>query len=274
MAATHSGLAKTWIRVEFFEASSQELLLVRNMPLEQLPDTFEPTTILELGASQWVVTCAMPPVVSDAVAGGDDLKLWLRRHHTAHRAPQAPAPAHDLFAPNTSCATLPATLPLNHAAEGHLWLYVQDWRQNELLDDTVWGAHVASTIEAIKARPLYSTYLRHMPQMALHKEAPTLQDVVAGLGVPGEMQYEGVVLFFKEHDQRMVTHSFAFDAPEGTTFYGTTDGPGGQMLVLGVHDWESEEGLREDLREVFEVLGEGWGWMSWENVQHVACGAL
>jgi hypothetical protein len=59
------GIFSTKIKVEFINASDGSIIGTSKLPLDQLPETFEIETTMDLGSEKWTVASAKPPTKSE-----------------------------------------------------------------------------------------------------------------------------------------------------------------------------------------------------------------
>lgn len=54
------GFGKKEVEVKFYEGKGKTPFAISNIPIEQLPDTFEIDTVMHLGNEDWIVVNAAP----------------------------------------------------------------------------------------------------------------------------------------------------------------------------------------------------------------------
>ncbi|WP_431676637.1 hypothetical protein [Kitasatospora sp. KL5] len=113
------------IEVVFVDAADGRPFGRTELPAEQLPESFEPDTRLDLAGESWEVLHAAPADRTAALAAGRTV-LTLRRLRTVD--PQEVA-----FSLPTICAELPPLAPPDGTADD-LVLHEDDWRQAELVE--------------------------------------------------------------------------------------------------------------------------------------------
>lgn len=243
------------VRVEFRQASSDDVLIVKYMNAEDLPESFALKTQLDLGIGVWSVERAEPEHASEFRVSGS-LVLWLER---VESRPEVPVEDELLFAP---AATHP--LPtLDQGAEltdDMLFLYGEDWRQNELV----------STAHRTKVEGEFSKLSVAFPGQT--RQLTALGDLLAGVTRgPAELAahldaelFDGVALCLDDGDVA-VAGGFAFETEAGTVFYGCVDARG-VMCCLGVHVWDDTRSLMADLALLGDLLGaDDYLFISWES---------
>jgi hypothetical protein len=100
------------------------------VPFDQLPETFEVQTTLELGEAQWAIERAEPPTAEQFIRSRG-LVLTLRRIEFV-------APGDILFSLPTICDVVPSTGVEGVAGRrAGLSIAEDDWRQVELVDATL-----------------------------------------------------------------------------------------------------------------------------------------
>ncbi|GIG91479.1 hypothetical protein [Plantactinospora endophytica] len=117
-------MSKNLVRVVFLDADTGAQLGRSELPLGQLPESFQPATTLELAGATWSVERAEPPTAAQFAATGT-LTLTLRRVESA-------PPGDILYSLPTLCASLPAVAPTPAGAD-RLELHEDDWRQVEFV---------------------------------------------------------------------------------------------------------------------------------------------
>lgn len=259
METTGHGQSET-IRVVFREAQRGEVLLVRHMTAAELPADFAARTVLDLGIGQWEVVRAEPSGAEAFTARGE-LELWLDR---VEPAPRDDVPGDDeLFAPPSRQRHLPA-LAEGEVGEDALFLYADDWCQNELVS-TTHRAWVEEELLAIRRVPPGKTRPRVRPAAPLEGFALSLDAMLEA--TQGERFADGVALC-QGGEEAAVEGGFAFEASAGTIFYGRREG--GAVRELGVHVWEDTASLMTDLARLSEALGEGGHlFVSWCSVSQM-----
>ena len=245
-AARHEGA----VRVEFREADSGDIVIVTHMQASELPASFEVDTVLDLGIGTWEVVRA-EPTHAEAFRRRGELSLWLRRlEEPAGEVSEGAQDDELLFAPPTRQGQLPPLLDQAPEEQGEaLYLYEEDWRQNEILALAHQG-WVLEQFELIGRTPPGATYPR-----------PATPGAALGAGVELEVlrrDLEGQLLepvvLCEGARERVVEGGFGLETPQGTILYGRCD-PTGRVLALGIHLWERPEQLLEAL----EVVGGLWG---------------
>ncbi|MDG4786169.1 hypothetical protein O7626_09550 [Micromonospora sp. WMMD1102] len=117
-------MSKNLVRVAFLDAETGVQIGRSELPIEQLPGSFQSATTLELAGDTWSVERAEPPTAAQFTATGV-LTLTLRRIQTV-------PPGDILYSLPTLCAALPMVAPAPAGAD-RLELHEDDWRQVELV---------------------------------------------------------------------------------------------------------------------------------------------
>src|SRR6266511_1286637 len=111
------------VEVVFLDADTNEMIGRSVLPAEQLPDSFEPDTTVQIGDSTWSVERAEPPTAA-RFRPARKLTLSLRRVHLV--------PARDiLYSLPTICDLLPSVGDARHD-DGRFEMLEDDWRQVEM----------------------------------------------------------------------------------------------------------------------------------------------
>jgi hypothetical protein len=114
------------IQVGFYKVGADKAFAPSDVPIEQLPDTFEIDTTLHLGSADWAVSKAVPPTKAEFRKSGK-ISLYLYQPKTAN------VPVSELL---YSLPTISDSLPdLVHtkSLENILVVHEDDWRQIELI---------------------------------------------------------------------------------------------------------------------------------------------
>lgn len=114
------------IKVEFFEGKNEEPFVRSNIPVEQLPDTFEINTTMHLGDEDWHVIAAEPAKKEDFKKAGK-LKITLAKPETTMMDPKD-----ILFSLPTINDALPAVED-GRSLENGVVFHEDDWRQCEFI---------------------------------------------------------------------------------------------------------------------------------------------
>jgi hypothetical protein len=112
------------VEVEFVDASTGHVFARSEIPVEQLPATFDVDSTLTLAGDSWSVVRAEPPTATEFRAIGR-LVLMLSRVRSV-------PPRDMLYSLPTLCDALPPVDPA-HTAANLLQLHEDDWRQVELV---------------------------------------------------------------------------------------------------------------------------------------------
>jgi hypothetical protein len=127
------------VRVLFVDADSEEPIGRVELPVKQLPGSFDTETTLELGDATWSVVRAEPPAAAQFARTGS-LTLTLRRVESV--------PARDiLYSLPTLCDALP---PITDTAAARIEIHEDDWRQLELVSVGV-AEVVNAELRAVRA---------------------------------------------------------------------------------------------------------------------------
>ncbi len=263
------------IRVEFRDARTHDIILVRHIHIHELPESFAPTTEIDLGLGIWHVVSASPQHKPEFAQSGE-LELWLERATPNTRTSTRRAtPEHEvLFAP-LSQHKLPTLDPLpehDEEASDFLFLYEEDWLTNQLLP-----THLQSNI-----RKEFG-HIARTPMGMTH----TLS-AVAGTTFPFDLDelvelldaayFDGLVLC-QHSSEQLVRDGYAIETARGTHIYGRThthqNSPA--LTEIAIHYWEERENLLDDLRQLATWLGpraEQFVFVSWESQSLISLSEL
>ncbi|AVT37935.1 hypothetical protein [Plantactinospora sp. BB1] len=128
------------MRVAFLDADTGAQIGRSELPLGQLPESFQPATTLELAGTVWSVERAEPPTAAQFGTTGT-LTLTLRRMESV-------PPGDILYSLPTLCAAVPAVAAAPAGAD-RLELHEDDWRQVELVSADL-GDEVQAELRAVR----------------------------------------------------------------------------------------------------------------------------
>ncbi|MGW5355223.1 hypothetical protein ACWERV_32480 [Streptomyces sp. NPDC004031] len=200
---------------------------------EQLPESFEHATRLDIAGESWDVVRADPPTAPEFVAGGS-LVLTLSRVQVA-------APEGVKYSLPTVYDALPPTVPAQAGSGGLFLIHEDDWRQTEMVSRQVAGeAETEAELRAIRRihqehsrlvghgdsslRAFDMIHIRRAPAAPLAADVSRrrLSELLPGVSTP----YTGVSY---DGGRSRVAGSFAVDAGP-FTLYGRAQGD--QVTVL------------------------------------------
>jgi hypothetical protein len=228
------------VRVVFVDAADGRQFAHSDLPLNQLPASFDAGTTLTLRDTTWSVERAEPARTEQLTEDGE-LRLTLRRVELVN-------PRDILFSLPTICGSRPA-LDRSVSIDGCFGLHEDDWRQIEFVDAMLADA-VRAELDAVSRVP------RRGPGFTgIHVRGDGIPPLdVAGQRhvvdrLPGPRRaYSGLAV-----GGLAVSGSFAF-ATGALVFYGLTEG------VLGAHhtgepaDAELAEAVRAAMSSADVVL--------------------
>lgn len=264
-------LANHLVRVEFREATSRELLLVRHIDPAELPESFAPHTEIDLGLGIWEVKQATPQS-REEFSSTKELTLWIARAKSSAAHGQesldedaASTPEYEvLFAPQSQ-HPLPERLSAieprgkskaadqedEDAASDLLYLYEEDWLTNQLLPTSSKQA-IRKEFGLIARTPMGMTHrLRQHNLQPIHP-ALTLDALAEAL----DAGFFDDLVLCQHSRERVVSGGFALESDLGTIFYGDTDPDDPSTpITLGVHYWEDTDTLIQDLERISHIEG-------------------
>jgi hypothetical protein len=256
------------IRVEFREAQTHDILLVRHIHVDELPESFALDTEIDLGLGVWQVERATPERKQDFLAS-KELVLWMRRlEDDALDAPRTrrATPEHEvLFAP-LSQHQLPALEPLpthDDTSSDLLFLYEEDWLTNQILPVHM-QPHIRKEFGHIARTPMGMTH-----RLDAQHAAPfpfSLDELAECLDAA---HFDGLALCQHSSEKR-VRDGFAIETAHGTQIYGRLHDHTGQPTIteIALHFWEDEQALLKDLQKLATWLGPlatQYVFVSWES---------
>lgn len=217
-----SAQGHTKVRVEFIRSGEASAFLVSNLSLDQLPDTFELDTILDIGSDRWVVNDAQPAKKVDFGRTGK-LKLFVSKLQLMS--------ADDLLFSTPSISddiakTVPG--PLNKSAA----VYHEDaWRQIEFIS-TSHEAAILQEIEDIeeiyrtqkKGNGFANVHVRKRVPFPLRDRSLTIESLRSNFDIVSE--FSNATLSNYGGSGGTIVGGFAFRTEEGWIFWGqaTDDG--------------------------------------------------
>lgn len=206
------------IRVELVDAGTGQVIARAELPVEQLPESFEADTTLHLGGDDWSVESAEPMTRAEYVASGK-LRVVMRKLERVD-------PKAILF----SLPTIENTLPPIGAGEGDaLPLHEDDWRQLELVSSALEPeiaaelADIRAALTTRKGAGYEKLHVRSRIAKPLAGREIQLAALATALGDParGQVAIGG----------GLVVGGFAYPVDDGVV-YGHEDGGLVQVLAL------------------------------------------
>ncbi|WP_422770353.1 hypothetical protein ACN28C_27185 [Plantactinospora sp. WMMC1484] len=244
-------MSKNLVRVVFIDADTGARIGRTELPVGQLPETFQPATTLELADATWVVERAEPPTAAQFAATGA-LTLTLRRIESV--------PVDDiLYSLPTLCATLPAVAAAPAGAD-RLELHEDDWRQVELVSADL-GDEVQAELRTV--RRSFEEHARRDEQGRIHGfrgihvrtrpvrplSRPVSRNRLLNLLPPGARDLGGIGF---RGQRGIVPSSFAV-AVGRVRLYGLTDGDSVAVLAVKAEpDPAPQPGLVTGLARVMQ----------------------
>ena len=240
---------KDTVTVEFFENGQTVPFAVSEVPPQQLPDTFEINTELNLKQQDWCVVQALPALKKDFIKTGN-LKVVLSKILTI-------APKELLF----SLPTLNNSLFELEGWSGKnlLFIHEDDWRQNEFVSKKE-ELNITQERKAIAA--IYNNHqvgigftkvhLRELIELPLIDSAIHLNELSQFIDV--SKKYDG---FGVANTEGRAKDSFAFTTIEGAEFYGQTDITG-KVIYLCVTDSQISSKSISEIENKYNVALINW----------------
>lgn len=128
------------IRVEFVNAQDNQVFATADVPVSQLPQSFEQATTMHLGSDDWQVVKAEPLTAAEFQKTGK-LRLTLSKVESVN-------PKDILYSLPTICDEIPATFPGSVAKEPVFRIHEDEWQQVEFVS-TKYTDHIRTQLEAI-----------------------------------------------------------------------------------------------------------------------------
>ncbi len=239
------GFAKGFkvITVEFYEVESSTPFAASDMPIDQLPDTFEINTTMNLGENDWRVVDAKPIEKTEFRKSGK-LKLYLAKVETA------------MVDPNTLLYSLPtindslASLEDAESLENVAVVREDDWRQFEFIakhHETL----IEKELEAIQA--IYENHLEDSGFNQLHvrqaiaeplsNTAISIRSLDESFSI--EKEYTGIAF---NNAAATIANGFAFSTKSGWLLWGQLD-EAGHIAVLNLSETQDS-----NIKEISEDI--------------------
>lgn len=232
------------IRVRFIDAETGELVGETEVPAEQLPQSFEAATSLDIGDSTFEVVSA-DPVTAQEFRQTGNLRIELREVETT-----MVDPSELLYSlPSISEELPPIAEGSTKLGRNVLELREDDWRQAEFVALALQPAITAvfGSIERIytehrKGAGFDELHIRKEVPTPLEGASLTLADLRGAVGETvtwlDGVAFEGVA--------GVVDESFAVKLPSGPTLYGLQRE--GRVSVLGLHHTKASAAIEGDAR--------------------------
>jgi hypothetical protein len=209
------GKRRDTVSVEFYEGDATRPFTKSQIPVEQLPDTFEIRTTLYIAGEDWEVLEAIPPTKS-AFRSTGTLRVRLHKPKIVKGIP-----GNILFSLPTISDGI-ADLEDAPSLENVLVVHEDDWRQRELVSLS-FREQIAAEFEAIKqiydtqreASGFRNVHIRRAISAPLEGTRITLRDLTHELGA--QHRYSGAAF---NHVAAVIRGGFAFRGAAGWTFWG------------------------------------------------------
>lgn len=243
------------IRVMFHEADAPQAFAQSDIPIEQLPDTFQIQTTLDLGEQKWLIASATPPTKAEFRKSGK-VTLRLRRENLGFVNP-----SELLYSLATISNDLPALAPAS-SLENVLVVHEDDWRQIEFVSRTHESsvlkelASIRHVIETQRVGSGFKTiHLRKLIPEPFAGETRRLADIRCACPVTHE--YSAVAF---SSTAAVVAGGFAFSISDELTVWGQADDDG-VLNALCIRVNSADTDLASDLRRLsqqFDMLLVDW----------------
>lgn len=238
---------KNTVTVEFIENGTENPFARSEVPIEQLPDTFELETDFEIREEHWKVVRAIPQNKEDFSKTGK-LRIIVDKI-------QMIDPRELLFSLPTINDEISETE--NVSIDNLFVIHEDDWRQWEFISKK-YNPEIRQELSAI-----VEIYEKHRVGMGFDK-IHIRRSVVNPLidkNIKIE-EFEQMLDITKRSDgfglagRGKVKNSFAFQIAQGTTFYGQTEN--GLITVLCVQNYEDSIQLVKQIAEQYEIVFVDW----------------
>lgn len=235
------------MRVEFIENGTEKPFAVSDVPLEQLPDTFELETDFEIEQQHWKVVQANPQNKEEFSKTGK-LRIVLDKI-------QMIDPRELLFSLPTINDEIPATE--NVSIDNLFTIHEDDWRQSEFISKK-YNSEIKQELSAIVE--IYEKHRAGIGFDKIHIRKSIISPLIdKNIKID---EFNRKLNITKRSDGvglrggGKVKNSFAFQIAEGTTFYGQTEN--GLITVLCVRSDENSVQLIKQIAEHYEIVFVDW----------------
>jgi hypothetical protein len=230
------------IKVQFFEVGADKPFAQSDVPVDQLPDTFEIDTTLHLGSDDWSVSKAIPPTKSEFRKSGK-VSVYLYKPKITN------VPISELLYSLPTISDLLPDLVATNSLEDVVVLHEDDWRQVELISaDQIKRVHQEiSSIREIHEKHrvesgFKSLHVRKLITTPLAAATISLQELKKHFGVGHE--YAGVAF---NRTAAVIRNGFAFRASNSWLFWGQMTKNGTLSIVCIRADGEPSPIASRDL---------------------------
>lgn len=261
------GFAKDFkvIGVEFYEGKSSTPFAASDVPIDQLPDTFEINTTMNLGENDWRVVDAKPIEKTEFRKGGK-LKLYLAKVETT------------MVDPNELLYSLPtindslASLEDSESLENITVVREDDWRQFEFI-----AKHHETLIDG-EFEAIQTIYENHREgpgfnQLHIRKAiAEPLSDTAISISslkesFSIERDYAGIAF---NNAAATIVNGFAFSTKSGWLLWGQLDDTG-HIAILNLSETQNSnvEEIAKDidsLAKKHELFLVDWPRLFWAGI--------
>jgi hypothetical protein len=241
------GKSKNTVTVEFIVNGTSNPFAISEVPIEQLPDTFELETNLEIGQQQWSVTQAVPNKKEEFTKTGK-LKVFLNKVQTID-------PKELLFSLPTINDSI---FEIETTTSGSLFsIHEDDWRQMEFISkkyDLEVAQEMKSVVEIYEQHKIGigfdQVHIRKIIEQPLHDEKINFEVFIQNFNVI--KKYDGFGI-----GNNKAKDSFAFQIEEGTILYGQAPNSGGISFLCVAANENSKQSI-EEIAEKYNLIFVDW----------------
>ncbi|MEM1000757.1 MAG: hypothetical protein AAGN35_27125 [Bacteroidota bacterium] len=253
---------KKRIRIEFYDATTGEMIGFDEKKPKKIPPTFEYETLVKIGGRTWKLATAEPFARKDFLRAGT-LKITLQPTddndpltQVDHSAVRADSPR---YVRPSRAATIPHFLP--QTANDLLTMAAWEWREIELIAGRYRG-EIARELEAIQALRDRATveeggkqffrdqHVRSLPESGLLGLESPLEALIPEY-FPSATPIDGIG-FMGEPGQ--AADAYAFRMPAGLRLYGLRNRRQLQCLGIVPPTEESHRTVEPDLRQLVHLM--------------------
>jgi hypothetical protein len=239
--------SKKTVSVEFIENGTNNPFAVSEVPIEQLPDTFELETNLEIGQQLWSVAQAIPNK-KEEFSGTGKLKVFLNKIETID-------PKELLFSLPTINDSLFETEPAT--SENLFSVREDDWRQMEFISkkyESEIAKEIKSVVEIYENHKVGigfdEVHIRKLIEQPLYDENINISVFVQDFILVKKYDGFGV-------EKHQAKHSFAFQIAEEVIFYGQANNDG-RIIFLCCEGNKNLEQTVEKIIKKYDVVFVDW----------------
>ena len=241
---------KNTITVEFIESGNEIPFAVSDVPIDQLPDSFEIETKLDIGEQQWMVAQAIPTNKTEFVKSGK-VQVFLNKIEMIN-------PKNLLFSLPTINDSLFQSENVN-STENIFQIHEDDWRQVEFIS-TNHQSKITDELNSIKE--IYrnhkkgdgfdKVHIRNLIEQPLISENIKLQELIENFRIAKKFDGFGLL-----NTKSRARNGFAFQTDSENIFFGQVSEDEKVLFLCLANNEVSTETLRK-LIDIHNVVFVDW----------------